>query len=87
MFFRTLEVESRCSGGLWAIQNITIGSFTIAWRYNDIAKTVQFIVEGQVVPGINLTSTYIAIGWSDTETTMNNMDVAIFFPGVQLLQD
>ncbi|CAF4786385.1 unnamed protein product [Rotaria socialis] len=81
------HVESRCSGGLWAIQNITIGSFTIAWRYNDTAKTVQFIVEGQVVPSINLTSTYIAIGWSDAETTMNNMDVAIFFPEVQLTQD
>ncbi|CAF3996785.1 unnamed protein product, partial [Rotaria sordida] len=41
----------------------------------------------QTITSINLASTYIAIGWSDTAPTMNNMDVAMFFPGTQIVQD
>ncbi|CAF3727659.1 unnamed protein product [Rotaria sordida] len=81
------QVESQCSGGIWTIQDLTIGLFIIAWKYDISSNTVQFIIQGQANSSIDLTSTYIAIGWSDTATTMNNMDVAMFFPGTQIIQD
>lgn len=46
-FFCTLEVHSQCSGGIWPIQNTTIGSFTVSWRYNITMKTIQFIIQGK----------------------------------------
>ncbi|CAF3472999.1 unnamed protein product [Rotaria socialis] len=67
--------------------NITIGSFTISWRYNNTSNTVQFVIQGQASSNINLASTYIAMGWSDTVPTGNTMDVAMFFPGTQIVQD
>ncbi|CAF3615931.1 unnamed protein product [Rotaria socialis] len=81
------QVQSQCSGRIWTIQDITIGSFTISWRYNNTSNTVQFVIQGQASSNINLASTYIAMGWSDTVPTGNTMDVAMFFPGTQIVQD
>ncbi|CAF4740393.1 unnamed protein product [Rotaria sp. Silwood1] len=81
------SIQGQCSGGIWPIQDTTIGSFTVSWRYNMASNTVQFIIQGQATASVNLASTYIAIGWSDTAPTMNNMDVAMFFPGTQIVQD
>ncbi|CAF3348466.1 unnamed protein product [Rotaria socialis] len=87
IFFRTIEIQSQCSGRIWTIQDITIGSFTISWRYNNTSNTVQFVIQGQASTTINIASTYIAMGWSDTVPTGNTMDVAMFFPGTQIVQD
>jgi hypothetical protein len=80
-----IEVQGQCSGGIWPIQDTNIGSFTISWRYNIVSNTIQFIIQGKIYfmielfieyilgqanSSINLTSTYIAIGWSDTASTM-----------------
>ncbi|CAF3778690.1 unnamed protein product [Adineta steineri] len=81
------QVQSQCSGGIWPIQNTTIGSFTISWKYNITSNTVQFIIQGQASSNINLTSTYIAFGWSNTVFAKNNIDMAMFFPGNQIVQD
>ncbi|CAM4960305.1 unnamed protein product [Rotaria socialis] len=81
------KVQSQCSGRIWTIQDITIGSFTISWRYNNTSNTVQFVIQGQASTTINIASTYIAMGWSDTVPTGNTMDVAMFFPGTQIVQD
>ncbi|UJR31031.1 hypothetical protein I4U23_018540 [Adineta vaga] len=81
------SIQSQCSGGIWPIQDTNIGSFTISWRYNMASNTVQFIIEGKAIDSINLASTYIALGWSDTAPTMNNMDVAMYFLGTQIVQD
>ncbi|CAM4987267.1 unnamed protein product, partial [Rotaria socialis] len=81
------QIQSQCSGRIWTIQDITIGSFTISWRYNNTSNTVQFVIQGQASTTINIASTYIAMGWSDTVPTGNTMDVAMFFPGTQIVQD
>lgn len=83
-----LAAESQCAGGLWAISDASIGSFTVSWRYNVATNTVQFVIQGQSCNGsldwsssicsmlgqaaasINVASTYIALGWSDTAPTM-----------------
>jgi hypothetical protein len=44
-----LAIQGQCSGGIWPIQNATIGSFTVSWRYNMASNTVQFIIQGKVI--------------------------------------
>ncbi|CAF5183408.1 unnamed protein product, partial [Rotaria magnacalcarata] len=82
-----IPIESQCTGGIWPIQDPTIGSYTLSWRYNLASNTVQFIIQGQAIAAVDLTSTYIAIGWSDKAPTMTSMDVAMYFPGTQMVQD
>ncbi len=80
-----IAIQGQCSGGTWPIQDASIGSFTVFWRYNMASNTVQFIIQGkfthliiklyikysgQAISSINLTSTYIALGWSNTAPTM-----------------
>ncbi|CAF1005451.1 unnamed protein product [Adineta ricciae] len=80
-------IHGQCAGGIWSIQQSNIGSFSVSWRYNMASNTVQFIIEGKATDSINLSTTYIALGWSDTAPTMTKMDVAMFFPGTQIVQD
>ena len=64
------DVQCQCTGGYWPIQEPNIGSFTVSWQYNIALNTVQFIIQGETANTIDLTSTYLAIGWSDTTPTM-----------------
>ncbi|CAF4553802.1 unnamed protein product [Rotaria sp. Silwood1] len=84
---KNVQSQSQCVGGIWTLQDVTIGSFKISWRYNISSNNVQFLIQGEANSSIDLTSTYIAIGWSDTAATMNNMDVVMFFPETQTIQD
>jgi hypothetical protein len=47
-FVCIIEIQGQCSGGIWPIQDSTIGSFTISWRYNIALNTVQFIIQGRI---------------------------------------
>ncbi|CAF1055170.1 unnamed protein product, partial [Didymodactylos carnosus] len=80
-------INAQCAGGIWTVQDSTIGNFSISWQYNLATNTVQFILKGQAITNVNLSSTYIALGWSDTAPTMDKMDVAIFYPGTQTVED
>ncbi|UJR15629.1 hypothetical protein I4U23_002566 [Adineta vaga] len=80
------KVQSQCLGGIWTIQDATTGSFTVSWRYDSILNVVEFIIQGQANSNINLTSTYIALSWSDITPT-NNVDIALIFPTAQTLWD
>jgi len=42
-----IEIQGQCSGGIWPIQDETIGSFNISWRYNIALNTVQFLIQGK----------------------------------------
>ncbi len=43
-----IAIQGQCSGGYWPIQDASIGSFTVFWRYNMASNTVQFIIQGNV---------------------------------------
>ena len=43
-----IAIQGQCSGQIWTIQDPTIGSFTVSWRYNLASNTVQFIIQGKI---------------------------------------
>jgi hypothetical protein len=43
-----VEIQGQCSGGTWPIEDLSIGSFRISWRYNNASNAVQFIVQGKL---------------------------------------
>lgn len=48
MLVYIIEIHGQCSGGIWPIENTTIGSFTISWRYNVTLNKVQFMIQGRI---------------------------------------
>ena len=46
-YFCFIEIQGQCSGGIWPIQESTLGSFNIAWKYNNVSNTVQFLIQGK----------------------------------------
>ncbi|CAF1091235.1 unnamed protein product [Adineta ricciae] len=80
------QVQSECLGGVWTIQDTAIGSFTVSWRYNTTLNILQFTIRGQVNSNVNLTSTYIALSWSEIIST-RNADVILIFPDMQIIRD
>ena len=86
----------------------TLSNFSFRVCDRGIKEFIPSLQLGRASAKINLTSTYVAIGWSETPPDMvrialnvqdrrsvvlpfyfdqNHMDVAMFFPGSQLLQD
>lgn len=47
--FDALEVQSKCAGGLWSIEDAAFGSFNVSWRYGSTSNTVQFMIEGELM--------------------------------------
>lgn len=47
-FVSIIGIHGQCEGGIWSIEDTTIGSFTVSWRYNNASNKVQFLLQGTI---------------------------------------